>query len=229
MRYYVRQFQYFYKLGWGGKCGNNEVTCHLSGFGAEGRITFDWKHFTYEDYDQWLFSTDGPWKANSTKGSFPDILVVHLGLHTCVHSWTQSSQNFTMIRQHTEAIPVMMEAIRTAIDRTPPELPRTVVIIQLAGRAGNSDPRGDRCSRQFNRALAYHAHRFGFVAFDREEIERRLLFKSEYFFNYRTMKPSLHLENPGPNIVGTSLLGLIGCLQRNGTELGRKFTPFDAI
>jgi hypothetical protein len=31
-----------FNLGWGGKCGNNEVTCHLTGFGAEGKITFDW-------------------------------------------------------------------------------------------------------------------------------------------------------------------------------------------
>jgi hypothetical protein len=29
-------------LGWGGKCGLNEVTCDLPGFGAEGKITYDW-------------------------------------------------------------------------------------------------------------------------------------------------------------------------------------------
>ncbi len=28
--------------GWGGKCGLNEVTCHLSGFGSQGKITYDW-------------------------------------------------------------------------------------------------------------------------------------------------------------------------------------------
>eukprot|EP01038_Epipyxis_sp_PR26KG_P015974 gene15974-21680_t len=47
--------------GWGGKCGNNEVTCDLSGFGSDGKISFDWKHFPYEDYDEWLFSENGRW------------------------------------------------------------------------------------------------------------------------------------------------------------------------
>ena len=28
--------------GWGGKCGENEVTCHIPGFGTRGKITFDW-------------------------------------------------------------------------------------------------------------------------------------------------------------------------------------------
>ena len=35
-------FDIFLEIGWGGKCGNNELTCHLSGFGPEGVISFDW-------------------------------------------------------------------------------------------------------------------------------------------------------------------------------------------
>jgi len=27
-------------IGWGGKCGNNEVTCDLSGFGPKGRVLY---------------------------------------------------------------------------------------------------------------------------------------------------------------------------------------------
>jgi hypothetical protein len=44
---------HFPEEGWAGKCGNNEVTCNVPGFGPEGKITFDWKHFTFEDYDGW--------------------------------------------------------------------------------------------------------------------------------------------------------------------------------
>eukprot|EP00596_Hydrurales_sp_CCMP1899_P007347 CAMPEP_0119043500 /NCGR_PEP_ID=MMETSP1177-20130426/22767_1 /TAXON_ID=2985 /ORGANISM="Ochromonas sp, Strain CCMP1899" /LENGTH=201 /DNA_ID=CAMNT_0007011737 /DNA_START=119 /DNA_END=721 /DNA_ORIENTATION=- len=51
----------FIEEGWSGKCGNNEVTCDLSGFGRDGLITFDWKHFPYEDYDEWLFGQGGKW------------------------------------------------------------------------------------------------------------------------------------------------------------------------
>ncbi len=32
----------FLCTGWSGKCGNNEVTCHLSGYGPKGKISFDW-------------------------------------------------------------------------------------------------------------------------------------------------------------------------------------------
>lgn len=144
--------------------------------------------------------------------------MIHVGLHTCVHSWTAHATNFSMIDKHTHDIVPLMVAIQSAVFRTPDSIPRTKVIIQLPGRAGNSDPRGDACSRSFNRVLAYQAHRHGFTVLEREEIERRLLIKSEYYGDHRTMKPNLHLENPGPNVVGTSLLGLLGCLERNGTH-----------
>lgn len=42
--------------GWRGPCGVNEVTCHVSGFGSNGLLSFDWKHFPFEDYDSWFWS-----------------------------------------------------------------------------------------------------------------------------------------------------------------------------
>ena len=39
----------------------------------------------------------------------------------------------------------------------------------------------------------------------------------------RYLKPQLHLENPSANIIGTSLLVLISCLQRNGTAINEKY------
>lgn len=131
-----------------------------------------------------------------------------------------------MIRRHENDITTMVKNISLAIQRTPVDLPRTVVIFQLPGRAGGSDAREDHCSREFNRILAKEAHKGGFVVIEREELERRLLYKSEFIADFRSIKPNLHLESPAPNIVATSLLGLIGCLQRNGTagnELQAKY------
>ena len=48
----------FPEEGWSGRCGVNEITCDFPGFGSEGRITYDWKHFAYEDYDEWLLGVD---------------------------------------------------------------------------------------------------------------------------------------------------------------------------
>ncbi len=187
------------------------------------------KHFPYEDYDEYLFGNDGLWKVDSGQDSYPDVLVIHVGLHTCVHAWSPQAMNTSMISKHTYDVVPMLQAVRNAIDRVPKHLPKTTVIIQLPGRAGGTDPRGDACSRSFNRILAYQAHRYGFAVLEREEIERRLLVKSEYFGGHRTIKPSLHLENPGPNIIGTSLLGLIGCLERNGSEEHLFYRLPDAI
>ena len=120
-----------------------------------------------------------------------------------------------------------MSAVRVAIDRTPRHMPRTMVIVQLAGRAGNSDPMGDHCSRTVNRVAAYEGHLQGFAVLEREEIERRLLYKSEFFSEVSYIKNLLHLENPSANIVGTSLLALVACLVRNGTDHNIKFRPSD--
>jgi hypothetical protein len=134
-----------------------------------------------------------------------------------------------MIKKHEADLIPMFEGITRAMNRIPAHLPRTTVIIQLPGRHGNSDIRGDACSRSFNRVLARLAHKYHYVVFEREEIERRLLMKSEYFIDYRTIKAILHLEQPGPAIVGTALLGLISCLARNGTTDHLEYRPVDAV
>lgn len=128
-----------------------------------------------------------------------------------------------MIKRHESDIATMVAKINEAIHRTPANMSRTTVIFQLPGRAGGSDYRQDHCSREFNRILAKEAHKGGFTVIEREELERRYLYKSEFFADFRSVKPNLHLEAPAPNIVATSLLGLIGCLQRNGTDGTAKY------
>lgn len=184
------------------------------------------KHFPWEDYDQWLFGVNGRWRANNTEDDpHPDILVIQVGLHTCVHSWSPDSQNLTMIATHERDLVTLMANVREAVDRTPAHMPRTTVIIQTAGRMGNSDARGDHCTWRFNRLAAHEGHKQGFVVLEREEIERRLQYKSEYNVNFRYIKPNLHIENPAPNIVGTALLALVACLARNGTNYNYNLPP----
>ena len=105
-----------------------------------------------------------------------------VGLHTCFHAWAAepAPHNTTMIRQHGRDLKKMMQGIRTAIDRTPAHVPRTRIIIQTSGRIGNSDARADECIWRFNRIAAYEAHIQGFTVLEREELERRLQYKSEH-------------------------------------------------
>lgn len=187
------------------------------------------KHFPWEDYDEWLFGETGLWQRQniSTKEPLPrhpDVLVIQTGLHTCNHAWSQTAINQTMIDTHERDLKTLMQAVRAAVDRSKQP---TTVIIQTAGRMGNSDDRGDHCTWRFNRVAAHEAHLQGFVVYEREEIERRLLFKSEYYAGFRSIKPNLHIEAPSPQIVGTGLLALVACLRRNGTQYNLGLPPIE--
>ena len=87
------------------------------------------------------------------------------------------------------------------------------------------------CIWRFNRMVAQEAHKQGFVVFEREEIERRLLFKSEHYDPTKVLKFALHLENPAPNIIATSLLTLISCLRKNesSTFISAKSSSLSSI
>jgi hypothetical protein len=77
----------FPEEGWMGPCGANEVTCHVSGYDENGLLTYDWKHFPLEDYDEWMWGPKGPWGQENKEDRRPDILVISgLGLHTCWHA-----------------------------------------------------------------------------------------------------------------------------------------------
>jgi hypothetical protein len=156
------------------------------------------------------------------------VLILETGLHTCVHAWRSATmQNTSMIAQHKRDLKTLMKAVRTAVDRVPSHLPRTTVIVELAGRFGGPDPVVDRCSRTLNRVAAYEGHLQGFAVYEREEIERRLLFKSEHLKDVQYIKPQMHLESPAANIAGTALIALIGCLKRNGSDYNYKYRAGD--
>jgi hypothetical protein len=214
---------WFAEEGWGGKCGNNEVTCNLAGFGPTGIVTFDWKHFPYEDYDEWLFGPEGKWSLDP-KERRPDILVIQTGLHTCFHAYVDGlsdpkRNNNTMVDNHIRDLPRLMEAVKNATERpSTGKYGKTLVIFMMPGRIGGSGYTFDHCSWRFNGAFRREAHRWGFPVLEREEIERRLLFKSEHFEEVKFTKASMHLDNPGPQITATSLLALASCLRRNGTS-----------
>jgi len=87
----------FPEEGWSGKCGNNEVTCHISGFGNKGILTFDWKHFPYEDYDDWLWGDDGPFGEG------------HEGV-TIIHTNSTISANSSDTAAHTGETNVVVNA-----------------------------------------------------------------------------------------------------------------------
>lgn len=210
--------------GWRGPCGANEVQCHISGYGDGGLLTYDWKHFPFEDYDEWQWSPSGPWfKGFSGEGNRrPDLLTVQTGLHTCWHSilspdgrhhLTQS--NDTMIQRHENDLWKLMKHIREAIDHGSKEKERndTTVIVLTSGATGlgKDGLKADACIQRLNRIATDAAHAYGFAVLDRGEIERRLVYKS-MFTAHRLLPVDVHLGQPAQTIVATALLKLYDCL-----------------
>eukprot|EP01031_Cornospumella_fuschlensis_P040937 gene40937-49933_t len=145
---------YFPEEGWGGWCGLNEHVCHIDAYGDEGILTYDWKHFPFEDYDEYMFGSQGPWIAGFPgKGSRrPDLLAIQFGLHSCWHADVQGAKiaqipqynltsfNHTMYHEHAKDIWKLMAAVRHAIDHEPAEAGaarnHTTVVFLTSGSIG---------------------------------------------------------------------------------------------
>lgn len=219
----------FPEEGWSGPCGVNEVTCHIAGYGDAGLLTFDWKHFPYEDYDQFMFGEHGPWvKGFEGENRRPDLLAIQFGLHTCAHgigeTYDNGYLNETFVDTQRQEIWKFMEVLRQAIDNPKVSFrvnPTTVVIL-ATGSAGSRAQKykTDQCVQMINEEIFQAAHAFGFAVLDRYEIERRLLRRSLYS-KHAYLIDEMHLFQPAQSLVSTSLLYLYTCLNHYNISRGK--------
>eukprot|EP00428_Durinskia_dybowskii_P070363 CAMPEP_0170414504 /NCGR_PEP_ID=MMETSP0117_2-20130122/32102_1 /TAXON_ID=400756 /ORGANISM="Durinskia baltica, Strain CSIRO CS-38" /LENGTH=176 /DNA_ID=CAMNT_0010672395 /DNA_START=159 /DNA_END=689 /DNA_ORIENTATION=- len=147
-----------------------------------------------------------------------------------------------MIQAHLDAIPKLMKAIRLAIDRDVKLAPdnkqaatgaagaaeeaaatakqtRVRVIVLTSGSTG-MEVGGvsiDTCIQRFNRASTIAAHKYGFAVLDRGEIEHRLMAKST-LSPQPILNSDMHLPQPGQNLIATTLLHLMTCLDKNASN-----------
>jgi hypothetical protein len=225
----------FPEEGWRGPCGANEVTCHVSGYGEGGILSFDWKHFPYEDYDDWLWGQAGPWQGQfAGEGDRkPEVLTIQTGLHTCWHVSPQglyskelAEVNQTMLDRHLADIPKLMRAVRTAIEANNKKGLSTgtkTVIFLTSGFTGmENSTEIDHCILRVNRMMADAAHANGFAVIERGELERRLMYKSLNAPN-PVLINEMHLPQPAQNIIATCLLEMMKCL--NDTDMSLPWDP----
>lgn len=222
---------FFPDEGWGGPCGVNEVTCYVSGYGDEGLLTFDWKHFPYEDYDDFVWGEKGPWNIKQTERR-PDILTIQAGMHSCWHAHPEGlystnlkEANVSLVDRHIASFEKLMKAVRVAVNRPTNASSHTQVVVVTSGSIGMKSKGDDidNCILRMNRAAAAAAHSQGFAVLERGEIERRLLFKSLHSIGPFTIET--HLTEPAQNIIATCLLALLTCLGKSAESSGvKKFT-----
>ena len=226
----------FPEEGWEGPCGVNEVTCYVSGYGDRGLLTYDWKHFPYEDYDDYVFGEKGIWHADPVAagpdaGRQPDVLTLQTGMHTCWHAdpsgiYSKKLQqvNETMIDAHYKQLQKLYSSTRNAVNRRAVNgTTATMVIVLTSGFSGKKVGSSsiDDCIQRFNRRAAELAHQYGFAVLERGEIERRIMYKSEFAQAGKELLMSdMHLDMPVQAIIATSLLNMITCLGSDPAKIG---------
>jgi hypothetical protein len=217
--------------GWRGSCGLNEVTCSIPGYGDKGLLTFDWKHFVYEDYDDYLWGDDGLFRSDKSIRK-PDLLIVQTGLHSCHHSHADGYSkrykpwvvNYTMISRHLSEIPKLVTSIRQAVNRG--KLGDTMVLMMTSGYSLNQKSQLDQCVNKFNRMMTNVAHSNGFPVMDRGEIERRLIYKYRDSPEESPLKLGIHLSQPAQSIIASTLVRMIQCLKTENTTMSYSYLKF---
>ena len=159
-------------------------------------------------------------------------MTVQTGMHSCWHAHPEGEFsahiheiNSSMIENHATSLERLMKAVRTAVERPTNASASTMVIVVTSGSVGMA--KGDNinnCILRFNRLAAAAAHAQGFAVLERGEIERRLLFKSigtKGPFEHET-----HLTQPAQNIIATTLLSMMTCLDQVPPPNAKKFAEF---
>jgi hypothetical protein len=147
----------------------------------------------------------------------PDYILLQIGYSACYLPYnTTTHTNEDMISKTEKTIPQFMTSLKEIMSTSLTEDgSNSTLILSLPGRSYLKDYRANTCTWRMNRILAYHAHMNGFIVIEREEIEHRLVFKSEHS-NHPFLEVKIGgLDTPAPQIIATTFLSLIACLQSN--------------
>ena len=95
-------------------CYLNEKTCtsfyNSTGMGRSINITYDWKHFMYEDYDRWLYSRQAPRHSARRDSSWP---------HACEQGWPLRGWRHTSARRWNASAGSAMQCTHLGRQQTP--------------------------------------------------------------------------------------------------------------
>ncbi len=144
----------------------------------------------------------------------PDVIVSQLGYSGCYLAYNSlnGAKADGTIEGRTEGnIGLFIKAFHDKISSFPS---KPTVVFSTASRNMFMDYYCDVCTWKMNRKIAFDAHMKGYMVFEREEIEYRLFFKSE-----DAVQPWILPRNlshfPVPQIVTSSLVTMLGCMERN--------------
>ena len=209
--------------------------CESLGYGPHGKLSFELRDMLLEDFVPGQLTDHRILNNTASDAVVPDVVVLQVGYAACYESY--NSKNGHKIdggiedRSDRNVGPLMNtmgRLIRGLHER--PELqnsnanssiPKPMMVVALAPRNPLQDYYSDVCTWKLNRKVAFEAHKRKFIVFEREEIEGRVLFRSEYDIEGdAALEPYvLHPHNltqfPIPQIVTSSFTSMLGCLDAN--------------
>ena len=139
-------------------------------WGDNGLLTYDWKHFPWEDYDEFLWGKAGPFSA-SVEMRHPDFVFISVGLHTCYHAYFKKPFNEDLISSHKYDIYKLLRGIQTRLKGHRIKKPTVVFITggrlyNLFNKDATMQTKVDECILRFNRDVSRAVHEFGFIVLE---------------------------------------------------------------
>lgn len=190
----------------------NQYYCEGSGYGGSGKISFEWDDKLVEDFKEGSLSSLRMFSSEVT--TKPDIIVVQIGYAGCYLAYNSynGGKPDGSIEGRTEGnIVPFLKSFQSSISSFQQQ---PTIIFSLPSRNEFMDYNCDVCTWKLNRKIAVDSHVKGYMVFEREEIEYRLFFKSE-----DSVQPWIPPRNlttfPVPQVVTSSLVSMLGCLERN--------------
>lgn len=205
--------------------GDNSI-CRSIGYHSardgEGEIIFERQDYLLERLEaEWLYNHSTLGIGSAIHKQRPDILVLQLGRLSCfdAHNSSDPTEKQKLQPKTSEnMIHTFMTAVKDVVtaNRAKNDL-NTTVILSLAGRNHLDNHDSNVCTWHMNRIFSFGAHYQGFPVLEREELEFRLLFKSEHSPHPFIKPKSLMNTPPAPQIIATSLLTIYSCMKANIT------------
>lgn len=228
--------------------------CSVHGFGTSGKLSYERRDLLAEDFSSSKqFLSSHPLLSGT--GRRPDVLVLQMGYQTCTISHYKEyakAENWSQLLEKNadELLKSLQKLLQQMRDKGE-AAPKVIVSIPgrlfsnetlLGSKYSRADFDGDLdnidyCIWRLGGVLTYIAHLHGFPVLAREEIEHRLLLKTEHF--YGTVDPEALASNgaiavehvhhltrgslakvvafPGAPIVAAALAEMLYCMDRNQT------------
>lgn len=194
------------------------MSCNTTGFGTQGLFTYHNHETLLEDYVpntlSHLLSLDSFTSSDSgINASSQQYFLLQVGYKTCFAPFNDSTTY-----PPDSYIPQIEAKVKPFFQELFSVMNSSNVIVSLPGRSfsDHNNRVADVCTWKLNRMITHQAHLHGWMVLEREEIEHRLVLKSDYVEEPLRSTVSM-MAFPAPQMISASLITMLHCLDQQQT------------